>query len=229
MKPKNLKSPFIWGDRKPHFEDRVLYVPNYYAQHGDWGRCTWSDPDLFGNQQPVSIEFCSGNGAWILEKAIACPEKNWIAVEKRFDRARKIWSKIKNHQLSNLIVVCGEAESFIEHYVHEDSLSEVYVNFPDPWPKERHAKHRIIKQPFITRLAQVSKTGAIATFATDDHPCSSRMISEMHNNTVWSSFLSDPFFLNHLPGYGSSYFDELFRTMGKEIFYMQFINKKTQL
>lgn len=229
MRPKHLKSPFTWDDRKSHFEDRVLYVPNYYTEHQEWGEVNWSDFQFFGNNHPISIEFCSGNGAWILERALAFPEKNWIAVEKRFDRARKIWAKIKNYQLSNLIVVCGEAESFIDHYVAEDSATEIYINFPDPWPKDRHAKNRIVKEPFITSLSKVCKKGAIATFATDDPSYSLNMISKMNQNQSWKSLLPDPCFITDLPGYGSSYFDEMFRMMGRQIFYMQFINTKLDL
>lgn len=229
MKPKNLKIPFTWEQRKPLLEDRVLYVPIYYANHDEWDVKEWSDEQLFGNTNELCVEFCSGNGSWILEKALAYPNKNWVAVEKRFDRSRKIWSKIKNFSLKNLIVVCGEAEAFSKHYVKDNTFSEVYINFPDPWPKERHAKNRIFRQPFIQRVSEISKSGASATFVTDDETYSLQMIEEMQKNENWKSFLESPYFVTDWPEYGSSYFDDLWRSKGKTIRYMQFKNMKATL
>lgn len=226
MKPKNLKIPFTWEDRKPLYKDRVLYVPKYYFGHQEWSGLAWGDPELFGNDHELCIEYCTGNGAWILEKALAFPKKNWIAVEKRFDRVRKIWSKIKNYSLTNLIVVCGEAEPFSDHYAKENTFSEIYINFPDPWPKEKHAKNRIFKQPFLRRVSEIAKEGARATFVTDDEPYSVQMIEEMEKSGLWKSTLPQPCYVTDWPEYGSSYFDELWRSKGKTIRYMQFTNTK---
>jgi len=201
-------------------------VPKHYFGHEDWQPISWSDNEIFGNNNPVHIEFCSGNGLWIFEKALANPDSNWIAVEKRFDRVRKIWAKIKNHSLKNLIVVCGQAESFVDHYVRDDEIGDIYINFPDPWPKAKHAKNRIFKQPFLQRLSKVCKLGAKATFATDDERYSLEMIEQMHATKLWSSNFQDPYYVDHWDGYGSSYFDELFRSFGQKIRYMQFTNTK---
>jgi tRNA (guanine-N7-)-methyltransferase len=226
MKPKNLKFPFSWQERRPLLHDHVLYVPKHYNHNESLPIPDWKDPQLFGNDHDICVEFCSGNGLWIFEKALAYPHKNWIAVEKRFDRTRKIWAKIKNFSLKNLIVVCGEAESFIDHYVKEDVICEAYINFPDPWPKEKHAKHRIFKQPFLQRLSSVCKNGAKSTFVTDDENYSYQMIEQMNLTSKWRPTLLDPFYVEDWPEYGSSYFDELFRAKGKKIRYIQYVNTK---
>src|ERR1700757_2080951 len=105
MKPKHLKCPFTWEERRPLLFQRVLFVPEYYQRHEEWTFPGWEDPSLFGNPREVSVEFCSGHGHWIIEKAKAHPEKNWVAVEMQFERVRKIWSKMQNNQLSNLLIV----------------------------------------------------------------------------------------------------------------------------
>lgn len=226
MKPKELKCPLTWEDRKPCFDDRVFYVPEYYDNHNLWGKIDFSSPCFFGNNHPISVEFCSGNGLWVLEKALASHDMNWIAVEKRFDRVRKIWAKIQNYSLKNMIVVCGKAEDFIDHYAEENLFSHVFVNFPDPWPKDKHAKNRIIKQPFINQLSYVCRKGATATFVTDDETYSEQMIQQMQDAHVWHNPLSAPYYATDWQDYGTSYFDELFRQKGKPIRYMQFINVK---
>src|SRR5690349_15082055 len=98
MKPKNLKCPFTWDTRRPLICDRVVYVPEYYQSHNEFHFPNWEDPSLFGKPGKVFVEYCTGNGAWIVEKAMQQPEHLWVAVEKRFDRIRKIWSKIHNYK-----------------------------------------------------------------------------------------------------------------------------------
>ncbi|HEY4831009.1 MAG TPA: tRNA (guanine(46)-N(7))-methyltransferase TrmB, partial [Waddliaceae bacterium] len=165
MKPKALQAvPF--KERRPLLEDQVFFVPIHYT-----GYEHFTLPDLsiyFGNDHPVSVEFCSGNGDWIIEKAKLDPSKNWIAVEKRFDRVKKIWSKLKNHHLSNLLIVCGEACTFAHYYLLSDKIEEVYINFPDPWPKMKHAKHRLMQSIFLDELSRILMPGKKVTVVTDD-------------------------------------------------------------
>ena len=142
MKPKQLKPPCSWEDRRVILDDGILFVPDYFDAYDSFTFPGWDSPEVFGTQRPVHVEFCSGNGTWIAEKAQQHPDVNWVAIEIRFDRVRKIWSKKKNLGLDNLFVVCGEGLRSSHHYFPEGSVDTVYVNFPDPWPKKRHAKHR---------------------------------------------------------------------------------------
>ena len=137
MRPQHFKFPFTWEERRPLIVDRVLFIPKYYENHREWSMPAWEDPQIFGRQAPVHIEYCSGNGAWIVEKALKHPEIHFVAVEKRFERVRKLWSKMHNLKLSNLFVVCGEALTFTQNYLSSESIEKIFVNFPDPWPKRR--------------------------------------------------------------------------------------------
>lgn len=119
MKPKNLKSPYSWEERKPLIRDRVLYVPEHYEKHHAFDFPGWDHPSLFGQKGNLFIEFCTGNGAWIIERARNEPQNFWIVVEQRFDRVKKIWSKIHNYNLNNLVVVSGEALTFSKYYLHQ--------------------------------------------------------------------------------------------------------------
>lgn len=222
MKPKNLKFPFSWEERQPMISDGVLFVPEYYQKHQEWSFPGWEDACVFGRRAPIHIEYCTGNGAWIIEKALQNPGCNWVAVEWRFERVRKIWSKMRNHQLSNLFIVCGEAQAFTQHYVPEGSFDAVYVNFPDPWPKEKHAKNRLFQRPFIDDLARVCAPNARLTVATDHVEYTQQICNEMCAHPHWDSVFPDPFYVTHWDNYGSSYFDQLWREKGLAIHYMQF-------
>lgn len=219
MQPKDLKTAFSWEERCPLIADRVFHVPAYYEKHDAFHFPGWDDPQLFGNKNPICIEYCSGNGKWIASRAHQFPHLNWVAVEKRFDRVRKIWSKTKNESLSNLITVCGEAFTFTHHYVANQSIEKVFINFPDPWPKEKHEKHRLMKSPFIEELARVLKPGKEVTFVSDD---------SVYVESTTAVFKAHPLFhlkehVSELSGYGNSWFESLWRDKGKSIHYLQFV------
>lgn len=226
MKPKDLKSPFKWADRHPTMHQGVLFVPEYYSEHHKWHFPCWEDPVLFNKSAPVFIEYCSGNGHWIIEKAKISPDTHWVAVEKKFERVRKIWSKAQNEKIKNLLIVCGEADPFNAYYLIEHEVDGVFVNFPDPWPKPKHAKHRLIQSPFVQQISRIVKPKGKAILVTDDFPYVEQMIQEMRKEGLWKSVYPSPYYVTQWDNYGASYFDTLWREKGKTIYYLQFENCK---
>lgn len=220
MKPKDLKSPFTWDQRKILLKDKVLFVPDFVSDYQEFVFPGWEDTQIFSEKQPVRVEFCSGNGKWIVERAQSDPKSNWVAVEKRFDRVRKIWSKIKNQNIENLFVVCGEAYISTKNYFPTETVEEVFLNFPDPWPKKRHAKHRLIQEKFVAELKRILVGGAKVTIVTDDPDYSEEIISTMLQQ--FSSVFPAPYFSHEMDKYGTSYFEDLWREKGKKIRYHQF-------
>ena len=219
MKPEELTPPFPRDDQRIVIHDRVWYIPERTRYPDEFAFPGWNHIDLFGNENPVIIEYCSGNGAWIASKAAANPNINWVAVELKFDRVRKVWSKIKNLGLNNLIVIYGEAHVTTRQYFQKDSISDVYINFPDPWPKKRHAKNRLIQPEFATELSRILKEGKSLTFVTDDVPYSEWLVEVMGSHKDFVSRYPEPFYLTEEPNYGTSYFDELWRSKGRTIRY----------
>ncbi|NGX26907.1 MAG: tRNA (guanine-N(7)-)-methyltransferase [Chlamydiae bacterium] len=218
MRPKNLKFPFTWEEREPLFYKGILIVPQYYDRHEEWE----APKNLFSSDRPICIEYCSGNGHWVIEKAKKNPLQYWIAVEMQFDRVRKIWSKMHNQAIENLLVVCGEAETFTKYYLSGKSIDEIYVNFPDPWPKDRHAKHRLIQKSFVDELARVIKEEGMVTYVTDDAPYSTQMIEVMLAHPKWKNHFPKPYYVQDWEDYGSSWFKELWHEKGRDFFYIQF-------
>lgn len=224
MKFEKLKCPFKWDERKVMVEDFIWYIPplplENYQQFQFPG---WDSSLFFPKQQPIKVEYCSGNGAWIADRALKEPSFNWIAIEKKFERVKKIWSKIKNLKLTNLLIICGEGFLSTHQYFPPSSVEEAFVNFPDPWPKTRHAKHRIIQLPFVDEVSRILKPKGNLTLVTDDTNYSQIMIDVMHQSKNFKSAFPDPYFISDWEDYGTSYFEELWRQKGKEIYYHQFI------
>lgn len=225
-RPKDLWIPCTFDERRPLLLDRFLYIPSNYEKHAECPFPALEDPVIFGRGASTYAEYCSGNGEWIIAKAQAFPMVNWFAVEKRFDRVRKIWSKAKNLGLNNLYVIFGDAVTFTEHYLKENSLAKIFINFPDPWPKRKHAKHRLIQRDFAKLLSRAVQPNGEAIFVTDDPPYSQEMIYAMHGSKIWQSSLNEPYFVHEWPDYGGSFFNDLWCEKGRKIHYHLFANKK---
>lgn len=228
MKPEDLKPPFRWNERTVVLKDRVLYVPSHFDRYHEFQMPTWSDPSLFDNNHPIHMEYCSGNGAWIADKAQKNPAFNWVAVERKFDRVQKIWSKLKNFNLTNLLIICGEAYTVTSHYFPDETLAQVYINFPDPWPKNRHVKHRLMRDDFLQLLNQKMIKKGVFTLVTDDINYSEESIKILNRNANFQSFYPSPYYSHEFvtgnsTEYGTSYFDSLWRSKGKKIRYHQYV------
>lgn len=218
----NLKIPFKWENRHSVLLDRCLYIPGFFDRHDNWQIITWEDPQIFGNSNPIHIEFCSGNGQWICEKAKQNPHINWVAVEKRFDRARKIWANLKRDNIPNLFVVCSEALIYVKYYIPQNSVSYFYINFPDPWPKLRHAKHRLMRSEFLKACERIVTPSATAMFTSDDKDYADIAVSTVLESSFWRPKHPFPHLICDIPDFGDSYFYDLWKSKGKNIYHLQF-------
>lgn len=221
MKPQKLMRPFTWNERQILIHDRVWYVPDR-CESKDFVFPGWHNETIFATSRPLSIEFCSGTGAWITSRAQSNPEVNWVAVELKFSRVQKIWSKLKQFSLDNLFVVCGEAYRSTNEYFPSNSVNEVYINFPDPWPKRRHAIHRLVQPSFLNQIKRILRDGGTLTMVTDDEVYSESMIADVQAVGGFQSLFPEPYFTCELSNYGSSFFEELWRSKGKKIRYHSF-------
>jgi len=206
---KDLIIPFAWPDRRPILLDRLFYVPPIY-QH-----VPLSIP-FFEKEQPLIIEYCSGNGQWIGERAKQNPQFNWLAVEKKFVRARTIWRKIHRENIPNLVVANAEGAEFNCFYAPQ--AKEVFINFPDPWPKLRHAKHRIIRAEFLNGLLSIVERGGRATCVTDDSGYAEEMVKEFSKCPQWKLLFN----VHEWPDYGRSFFNDLWLRRGRIINYLSY-------
>ncbi len=223
MRPKDLKSPFAWQSRRVMIEhyQRILYVPE---------RCQRVDlkkelTKIINEFENVQIEFCSGNGDWVCQKAQHNPKILWVAVEKKFERVQKIWSKIQNTGLKNVFIVCGEALEVATYYLEDCLVDEIYINFPDPWPKNKHAKFRLIELPFTKQIHRLLKPYGKINFVTDDKNYSSKSIQVFLEGDYFDSQFSDPFYRSDIQEYGTSYFRSLWEEKKRGFYFSKFQKK----
>jgi len=122
---------------------------------------------LFGSDAPVHLEIGFGNGEALVAMAAAHPQYNYLGIEVHRPGVGVLLRRIEAEGLANVRVACTDAKELLERRIPENSLSAVYVFFPDPWHKKRHHKRRLVQAEFVALLARKLKPGGLLHLATD--------------------------------------------------------------
>ena len=125
-------------------------------------------PALFGRSAPVEVELGAGDGSFLLEYAALNPDRDFLGVERLLGRLRKIDRKGRRRSLANLRALRLEAGYVLQWLIPAGSLQALHVYFPDPWPKRRHWKRRLIDARFTTLAATALGRGGGMFVRTDD-------------------------------------------------------------
>ena len=123
--------------------------------------------ELFNKDLPVEIEIGSGKGGFITENAAQNPNKQYISVERVKDCILMGMEKATNRELENIKFLCADAE-VLTSILPEKCADIIYINFCDPWPKDRHAKRRLTHRRMIAHYLPLLKDGGEIHFKTDN-------------------------------------------------------------
>ena len=123
--------------------------------------------DWFGREAPVLLEIGSGMGETTSELAAAEPDVNYLAVEVYTPGLAQLILRAEHLGLTNLRLLRGDAVTVLERHIRPGRLAAVRIFFPDPWPKKRHRKRRLIQPPFVALLASRLAVGGRLHLATD--------------------------------------------------------------
>lgn len=156
MRLRNVK-----GSREA-IADSEFTINNYKEYAGRWR-------ELFGNDNPIRIEIGMGKGKFINELALNNPNINYIGIEKYSSVLIRAIEKRREQDIKNLLFIRMDAVE-IEEAFAENEVDRIYLNFSDPWPKDRHAKRRLTSRQFFERYDKILKKDGIVEFKTDNRP-----------------------------------------------------------
>lgn len=149
----------ITGSREMIAESRfVVHEPQEYK--GRWRV-------LFGNDHPLRIEIGMGKGRFIMDLARMHPEINYVGIEKYSSVLLRGIQKMETDPLPNLYFIRMEAEEIADVFGREE-VERIYLNFSDPWPKDRHAKRRLPSREFLKRYDEILVRDGVIEFKTDN-------------------------------------------------------------
>ena len=156
MRLRNIKGAREAIEASPY----VILDPENYK--GRWH-------EVFGNDHLLRLEVGMGKGQFIMEQARRHPEVNFIGIEMYSSVLIRALQKMEEEELPNLKFLRIDARTLPECFA-QGEVDRIYLNFSDPWPKDRHAKRRLTSRQFLARYDQVLKSDGIIEFKTDNRP-----------------------------------------------------------
>jgi tRNA (guanine-N7-)-methyltransferase len=137
---------------------------------------------IFPKQHPLEIEIGAGDGSFLVAYAKAHPELNVVGLERLLGRLRKIERKSRRLGLQNVRLLRLEAAYFVQYMLPPASVQAFHIYFPDPWPKRRHWKNRLINDAFAVSLHRALKADGVVYLRTDDLPYFAQMTDVFGRN-----------------------------------------------
>jgi tRNA (guanine-N7-)-methyltransferase len=147
---------------------------------------------IFGRSAPRFLEIGFGMGETTAQIAARCPENDYLAIEVHTPGVGSLLKQIQERGLGNVRVIQHDAVEVLTHMIAPRSFDGVHIFFPDPWPKKRHHKRRLIQPAFVSLLAQRMKTGAYLHVATDWQDYAEQILAVLS---------AEPRLRNAAPGY----------------------------
>lgn len=141
-------------------EHQDLIIPEPAEYRGRW-------QELFSNKQPIHLEIGTGKGQFIVQMAKRNPEINFIGIEAVKSIIVTAGEKAIDEELDNLIFMHADANKLVEYFA-DGEISQIYLNFSDPWPKNRHEKRRLTYQRFLAQYEKVLQPGGEIIMKTDN-------------------------------------------------------------
>lgn len=184
-----------------------------------------SPPDwqtVFGNDRPLALEIGCGIGDFIAKTADDLPDRNFIAIDFYNKGCYKTCRRIDRAELTNVRVLRVEARQFIAERIAKGSLSAVYINCPDPWPKKKQRKRRLVNRQFMEFLSDYLAPGADFYFATDFDDYGLDVAGLLAGMPGFENCLAPDLYRHELAEYHLSKYMRKFMAEGKRIFFVHY-------
>jgi tRNA (guanine-N7-)-methyltransferase len=144
-----------------------LALDNYWAIYGLDPQIDYDFAEVFGRDAPLCVEIGFGNGESLAKMAAANPGINYIGIEVHRPGVGHLMLQLAQQGINNVRIYCHDAIEIMENKIADHSLAGVHLFFPDPWPKKKHHKRRIVRPSFVNLLVKKLKSGGYFHAATD--------------------------------------------------------------
>ncbi|MCS1410810.1 MAG: tRNA (guanine-N(7)-)-methyltransferase [Verrucomicrobia subdivision 3 bacterium] len=147
---------------------------------------------IFPSNAPLEVEIGCGNGSFLITYAAQNPETNFLGIERLLGRIRKLDRKAKRAGVSNIKIVRVEAAYCVEYMLPPESIHACHIYFPDPWPKKKHWKKRLIAPKFVEQLAVALQLGGRVYLRTDNEPYFEQILQVFGDNKRFQATVAPP-------------------------------------
>ncbi|MCK9329671.1 MAG: tRNA (guanosine(46)-N7)-methyltransferase TrmB [Candidatus Cloacimonetes bacterium] len=176
--------------------------------------------DIFGNNYPLCLEIGSGKGEFIAVQSRFHPETNFIGVELKGKRIITTLKKLDIEKNSNVRLMNLFIDENVTDFIKPNSLDTVIIYHPDPWPKKKHHKRRLIQHKFLDAINPIIKINGYIKISTDDAEYAQWIIDIFKERKDFKSIYPEDFTMINPEDHFTTYFDELQAQEGFETWFM---------
>ena len=207
----------------PGSRDMIAESPYTIKNETEW-KGKWNE--VFGNDHPIHIEIGMGKGQFIMTLAKEHPEINYVGIEKYSSVLVRALAKQQEIELPNIKFIRMEAENIADVFA-PDEVARIYLNFSDPWPKDRHAKRRLTSVQFLERYEKILQKDGHLIFKTDNRDLFDFSLEQVEEAEHWI-LLNHTFDLHHseyVEGNVMTEYEQRFVEKGNAICRMEIMQK----
>lgn len=179
---------------------------------------------VFDNNNPVALEIGFGEGEFIVDLALKNINWNFVGIEIKRGRHRKALKKVVKQEIQNLRLINIDARIAIKQVFENNAFQAAYINFPDPWPKKRHSKHRLFNEKFIKELSKSVVRNGNVKVKTDHKDYIRSIVNEFNSSGLFENNYIRTGFETYEKNVIETKFEKEFRREGREIFTATFTN-----
>ncbi len=161
-------------------DERWLLDPAQFTEPMNW-------ETVFGNRFPVEVEIGCGKGRFILSESADRPYVNFLGIERARKYLRISLDRLNRGGQSNVRMMCADAEFCLHQLIPKQSVQIFHIYFPDPWPKARHHKRRLVKPPVAQLLRDALVPGGEVRIASDHAEYFEHMVQVMEGSGSWAN------------------------------------------
>jgi tRNA (guanine-N7-)-methyltransferase len=182
----------------------------------------------FAREAPCVLEIGFGNGANLVALAVQRPECNFLGIEVHRPGIGRLLLELEAGGLANVRIICHDAAEVVAAQLGEGTLEEILVLFPDPWPKKRHHKRRLIRAPFAALLASRLHVGGVLRIATDWQPYALEMLETLTAVASLENLAAGGAFVPHPDSRAPTRFEERGARLGHQVWDLAFRRRAAQ-
>jgi tRNA (guanine-N7-)-methyltransferase len=177
---------------------------------------------LYGRDAPRTLEIGFGNGENLAALAAACPERDFLGIEVHRPGVGRLLQVLEAQQLRNVRLICHDAVEVLAQQIGPQWLQEILILFPDPWPKKRHHKRRLVQRAFAQMLAERLAPGGVLRIATDWEPYALEMLATLSAVTLLQNLATDGAFVPRPTQRQPTRFERRGERLGHEVWDLAF-------
>jgi len=180
-------------------------------------------PDIYDNDNPVTLEIGFGMGDSLIRMALDAPNTNFLGIEVHQAGVGRLLRLVEENRIGNIRVVCHDAVDIIRHNIKPASVQRVNIFFPDPWHKKKHHKRRLVQADFLTLIHSRMKENGLLHIATDWHPYAEHTLECVSESRLFRNISPDDDFVDGADfGRPETKFEKRGLKLGHKVFDMVF-------